>query len=264
MAHETLNPPTVLVTRPAEQAEPFLRQLHARGFAPVCFPTIAIRPIAPNPALDAALRDLDAYDWVVFTSVNGVRIAWERAEALGAVLALRRARVAAIGPKTAAALRIRGVDPAFVPEEYVAEAILPGLGDLRGRKVLLLRALQAREALPRLIEQVGGQADEIPLYDTVQGDPPPEAWEALRQGVDYLTFTSPSTVREFVALVRQTGLDPLALPGDPRVVVIGPITEQAAREAGFSVAAVAQPYTTEGMVEALVRLETTDFADFAE
>ncbi len=250
--------PTVVITRPVQQAGPLAARLAARGFAPVRFPTIAIRPIAPNPALDAALERLVDYDWVVFTSVNGVRIAWERAVQLDKTAGLRTARVAAIGPKTAAALRHRGIAPAFVPSEYVAEAILPGLGDLRGRRVLLLRAAQARQALPQHIRQAGGQADEIPVYKTVPGQPSPSAWAALRHGVDYLTFTSPSTARYFVDLVRRADLDPLALPGAPRVVCIGPITAAAARRLGFVVAAVAKPYTAEGLVDTLVRLAASD------
>lgn len=248
------NAPSVVITRPVQQAEPLAALLQRRGFVPVRFPTIAIRAVAPNPALDAALGRLAAYDWVVFTSANGVRLVWERATALGQTTALQAARVAAIGPKTAAALRQRGIVPAFVPTEYVAEAILPGLGDLRGRRVLLLRAAQARPALPQGIRQAGGQADEIAVYDTVPGQPDPAAWAALRRGVDYLTFTSPSTARHFVALVRRAGLDPLALPRAPRVVCIGPITAAAARQLGFSVDAVAQPYTIEGLVDALTHL----------
>jgi len=250
----SLTYPTVLITRPAHQAEPLLALLEARGFQPVRLPTIAIRPIQPNPALDAALRNLSAYAWVVLTSVNGVHVVWERAQALGFDGALQFARLAAIGPKTAEALRQRGAIPAFVPEEYVAEAILPGLGDVRGQKVLLLRALQARPTLAEMIAAAGGEAHEVPVYDTLPARPSPEGLEALRRGVDYLTFTSPSTVRNFVALTRQAGLDPLALPGNPQVVCIGPITAQAAREMGFPVAAVANPYTAEGLAEALVRL----------
>ncbi len=256
-----MNPfPLVLITRPAHQAESLAEMLRARGFRPVLFPTIAIRPIVPNMALDDALRRLPAYDWVILTSVNGVRFVWERAEALGAAEALRRARVAAIGPKTAEALRRRGVEPAFVPPEYVAEAILPGLGEVRGKRILLLRALQARPALAEMIAARGGEAHEVPVYDTVPAEPDPAGLAALRRGVDFITFTSPSTVRNFVTLTREAGLNPLALPRSPQVVCIGPITAQAARGLGFTVAAVAYPYTAEGLVEAIVS-QTTENTD---
>ncbi len=247
------NAPTVLITRPAHQAAPLAALLEARGFRPVRFPTIAIRPIAPNPDLDAVLRRLNAYAWVVLTSVNGVRIVWKRAEALRLANALQKVRVAAIGPKTAQALRERGITPAFVPQEYVAEAILPGLGDVSDQSVLLLRALQARPTLAEMIAAAGGEAHEVPVYDTLPAQPSPEGLEALRRGVDYLTFTSPSTVHNFVALTRQAGLNPFALPESPQIVCIGPITAQAAREAGFRELAVANPYTIEGLVEAIHR-----------
>jgi uroporphyrinogen III methyltransferase/synthase len=93
------------------------------------------------------------------------------------------------------------------------------------------------------------------VYDTLPETPPAEGLEALRRGVHYLTFTSPSTVYNFMALTQQAGLNPLALPRDPRVVCIGPITAQAAREAGFRVDGMANPYTIEGLVEAIVRLQ---------
>ncbi len=250
-----MNPsPLVLITRPAHQAEPLAAMLRARGLTPVFFPTIAIRPIVPNPVLEEVLRGLPAYDWVILTSVNGVRFVWERAEALGVAEGLRRARVAAIGPKTAEALRRRGVEPAFVPPEYVAEAILPGLGEVHGRRVLLLRALQARPTLTEMIAARGGEAHEVPVYDTVPAEPDPAGLAALRRGVDFITFTSPSTARNFVTLTREAGLNPLALPRSPQVVCIGPITAQAARDLGFAVAAVAKPYTAEGLVEAIHRL----------
>jgi len=248
--------PSVLITRPAHQAKPLAEMLRARGLMPVLFPTIAVRPILPNPALDEALRGVSAYDWVVLTSVNGVHFVWERAEALGVVDALRRARVVAIGPKTAEALRRRGVEPAFVPAEYVAEAILPGLGDVRGKRILLLRALQARPTLAEMIAEAGGEAHEVPVYDTVPAEPNPEGLVALRRGVDFITFTSPSTAHNFVTLTRRAGLNPFALPRNPKVVCIGPITAQAARNLGFAVAAVANPYTAEGLVEAVHRLLT--------
>jgi len=160
-------------------------------------------------------------------------------------------RVAAIGPKTAQALISRGVTPDFVPDEYIAEAILPGLGDLRGRWVLLPRAEIARKALPEAIAAVGGMAHEIAVYQTVRAEPDPDGLSALKSGVDAVTFTSPSTVENFVEIVRRAGLDPMHLPGDPKIACIGPITQKAAAEAGFVDIFVAEEYTTEGLVELL-------------
>jgi uroporphyrinogen III methyltransferase/synthase len=165
--------------------------------------------------------------------------------------------VAAIGPKTAEALRARGIQPDFVPDEYVAEAILPGLGDVRGKSILLPRAEIARKALPEAITAAGGIPHEIPVYQTLPAQPDPEGLAALRAGVEIVTLTSPSTVQSFLALARQNGLDPLHLPGNPLFACIGPITEQAAREEGLVNIMVAKEYTTEGLTEIIRHLEVS-------
>jgi uroporphyrinogen III methyltransferase/synthase len=272
----------VLVTRPRSQADLLAAALEGTGFEPVFFPVIEICPFEENVALDRAIEKLHCYDWVVFTSVNGVEvffnvIARERSDRSNLLNGLGIAsptlcsgqapsarttsflrngihpKIAAIGPKTAAALEARGVTPDFVPEEYVAEAILPGLGDLRGRWVLLPRAETARKALPEAIVQAGGIAHEIAVYRTVPAEPAEEGLAALRSGVDAVTFTSPSTVKNFVELASQAGLDPLRLPGEPKIACIGPITQQAAEEAGFTSVLVAEEYTTEGLVDLLCK-----------
>ncbi|GAB4505052.1 MAG: hypothetical protein Fur0043_20470 [Anaerolineales bacterium] len=258
----------VLITRPRSQADSFARHLLQAGFEVVFFPVIEIRPFEENIALQRAIEKLHCYDWVVFTSANGVEavfnvIAKEQSNLpIGKRLASssgndNRPQVAAIGPKTAAALEARGVRPDFVPREYVAEAILPGLGDLRGRWVLLPRAEIARKALPEAIVQAGGIAHEIAVYRTVPAQPAEEGLAALQSGVEAVTFTSPSTVENFIVLVRQAGLDPFHLPGRPQIACIGPITQKAAQEAGFSHPLAAEKYTTEGLVEALLHHKTS-------
>jgi uroporphyrinogen III methyltransferase/synthase len=235
----------------------FADALRNAGFEPVFFPVIEIRPFEENVALDRAIAKLGCYDWVVFTSVNGVDAFFERLPSPPSPLPGRErgaeggVRVAAIGPKTAHSLVSRGVTPDFVPDEYVAEAILPGLGDLCGRWVLLPRAEIARKALPEAISAAGGVAHEIAVYQTVPAEPDPAGLAALESGVGAITFTSPSTVENFVELVRRAGLDPLQLPGNPKIACIGPITQKAAEEAGFVDIFVANEYTTEGLVELL-------------
>lgn len=239
----------ILLTRPRAQAEGFAEKLRTAGFEPIFFPVIEIQPIEDNLALERALAKIECYDWLVFTSVNAVDVVFRRwgSSALP--------RVAAIGPKTAQALRAHGVTPDFIPEEYVAESILPGLGDLRGRWVLLPRAEIARKALPEAICAAGGIPHEIAVYKTLPVEPDPTGLAALQQGVDIITFTSPSTVHNFIAIVRQSGLDPMALPGDPVFACIGPITERAAREAGLSGLLTAEEYTTEGLIDIITKLE---------
>jgi uroporphyrinogen-III synthase len=117
---------------------------------------------------------------------------------------------------------------------------------------LLLRADIARPALTEAIRHAGGEAHEIPVYRTLAGEPDSTAIEALREGVDMVTFTSSSTVRHFIDLVRRGGLDPVHLPGDPRFVCIGPITAKTAEEEGLPVALTAKEYTTNGIIQALL------------
>jgi uroporphyrinogen-III synthase len=239
----------ILITRPRAQADDFAKKLRAAGFEPIFFPVIEIQPIENNLALERALSKIECYDWLVFTSVNAVEVVFRQLKN-GSL-----PQVAAIGPKTAEALEARGITPDFVPDEYVAESILPGLGDLRDRWVLLPRAEIARKALPEAICEAGGIPHEIAVYKTLPVQPDREGIAALKTGVEFVTLTSPSTVQNFVAIARQNGLDPLSLPGTPRFACIGPITEQAAREEGLTNLVVAQEYTTEGLVEVLSHME---------
>lgn len=244
----------VLVTRPRRQSDEFAQALRRAGIEPVLFPVIEIAPPVDTASLDHALLRLASYDWIVLTSVNGVEALWNRMRHLGIARLPEKARLAAIGPKTAAALRERGVTPDFVPEQYIAEAILPGLGDLHGRWVLLPRADLARPDLARLIQLQGGVAHEIAVYRTLPAQPDPQALQSLRLGVDVVAFTSSSTVRNFAALARRAGLDPLNLPGNPRFACIGPITAATAHQEGFPVAAVALEYTTQGLLQAILEI----------
>lgn len=239
----------ILITRPRAQADDFAEKLRMAGFEPIFFPVIEIQPMENNNALERALSKLECYDWLVFTSVNAVDVVFHQLQ--NATLP----QVAAIGPKTAEALQARGVIPNFIPDEYVAEAILPGLGDLRGRWVLLPRAEIARKALPEAIFEAGGIPHEIAVYRTLPAQPDSEGLAALESGVDIVTLTSPSTVQNFVAIARQNGLDPLALPGNPWFACIGPITEKAAREEGFAHLVTAREYTTAGLIEVISNLE---------
>ncbi len=244
----------VLITRPRSQANSFADALSQAGFEPAFLPVIEIHLLEENPALERALGKLACYDWIVFTSVNGVEAFWTQMQKQHIENIPAQVRIAAIGPKTAEALSARGAAPVFIPETYVAEAILPGLGDLKDRWVLLPRAEIARKALPEAIAQAGGIAHEIAVYRTLPTLPDPLGLAALAAGVDVVTLTSPSCVQNFFALARQNGLDPLALPGSPLFACIGPITEQEAREQGIVHLVTAEKYTTEGLVHAIESL----------
>ena len=260
----------ILITRPRLQSDDFADKLRLAGFEPIFFPVIEIQPIENNVALERAVSKLDCYDWVVFTSVNAVDVVFDslsmatetqgRAEN---VLSLRLRdsvaypRVAAIGLKTAEALQARGFTPDFVPEEYVAESILPGLGDVRGKWILLPCAEIARKALPEAISEAGGIPHEIAVYKTLPVQPDSVGLAALQAGVDVVTLTSPSTVQNFVAIARQNGLNPLELPGNPLFACIGPITKQAAREEGLVNLVVAKEDTTGGLIDVIRNIEVS-------
>jgi uroporphyrinogen-III synthase len=244
----------VLITRSCAQADDFAEKLRSAGFEPIFFPVIEIQSIENNVALERALEKLNSYEWVVFTSVNAVDIVFDEYS----VFFLKEnadVKFAAIGPKTAEALRKYSIEPDFVPEEYVAEAILPGLGDLQDKWVLLPRAEIARQALPEAIANAGGIAHETIVYQTLPAQVDEDGLSALKSGVDIITFTSASTVENFFAIAKQNGLDPLNLPNNPLFACIGPITEQAAKEEGLVKLVVAKEYTTEGLIEAITHTE---------
>jgi uroporphyrinogen-III synthase len=153
--------------------------------------------------------------------------------------------VAAIGPATAAALQQRGVRVDLTPGEYRAEAILDAIGDVAGQRILLPRADIARPDLALGLAARGAAVDEVVAYRTILAIPSQAVFESLRAGVDVITFTSSSTVRNFVALTAGMGY------GDPLIACIGPVTAAAARDLGLRVDVTAEEYTIEGLVEAL-------------
>lgn len=241
----------VVVTRPEAQSQRFVEMLVNLGANPVCLPVIEISPAADPQDLDRLLKQLDQYDWLVLTSVNGVAAIWERFDALNVQSLPKMLKIACIGPKTTASLNEKGYQADFVPEEYIAEAILPGLGDLEGLNVLLARADIARPDLPEAIRAGGGIANDICAYRTIPAKSDRKSIEAVAEGVDLLTFTSPSTVENFFQIIISEGLDPLNLPGEPIVACIGPITAKAAEKKGYLVKIIPGEYTIEGLLKAM-------------
>lgn len=245
----------ILITRPRLQAESFASDLKGAGFEPVFFPVIDIQPVMEHRRLDVALQNLDRYAWVVFSSANAVDIVLDRLPCDPRKDGATLPPCAAIGPKTAGALRQRGLIPDFVPQEFVMEAILPGLGDISGKWVLLPSAEIAREVLPEGIAAAGGIPHQIAVYRTLPVAPDAEGLKAVRFGLDFITFTSPSTVENFFALMRLNALDPLDLPGNPRFACIGPVTAAAAREAGIPDPFIADEYTTRGLIDLITNIQ---------
>ena len=237
----------VVVTRPKTQSEVLIRLLQAQGAKVILMPTIQIAPLADYHTMDRALADLASYDWLILTSGNTVDAVVARLAVLGIGIP-PSTQVAAIGSKTAAKLQSAGFRVNFVPEAYLSDALVLGLGDLFNHRVLLPVTDIAPPTLPQAIRQAGGEVDVVTAYHTRTGEVSASAISAIKQGVDVLTFTSGSTVRNFFALLKQQGLDPLHLPGKPLVACIGPKTAQEALLLGLTVHVVATIHTVEGLV----------------
>lgn len=236
----------ILVTRPRTQAVELCDKLSAQGATSIVFSTIEIAPLIDFTELDRAIRELNTYHWIIFTSVNGVSAFWDRLDVVGGGSALTM-RVAAIGPATARALQAHAVTVTLIPDEYVAEAIVESIGNVQGQRILLPRADIAREALVVELQQRGATVDEIAAYRTLPAQPDPDGLLELQRGVDVITFTSSSTVRNFIALVGRDSIPPQAI-----IACIGPITANTARELGLRVDVQATDYTIDGLVAALI------------
>lgn len=246
----------VVVTRARAQASALSDQLRSLGADPFEFPTIVIRPPEDWRPLDQAIQNLSKYNWVIFTSVNGVGYFWERLKKAGKdTRSLGRAKIAAIGPATADSLYQKGITADLVPDDFVSEALLEHMPSVKGQSILLPRANIARPKLAEGLEEAGARVDEVAAYRTELGggDKAQLMREALEKGeIDVITFTSSSTVRNFVEILGEKP----PLPDSVKIACIGPITAQTARENGFKVHVVAEKYTIDGLIEALIDLFT--------
>ncbi len=245
----------VLVTRSREQASQLSRAIEELGGEAVEFPTIRIVEPESYAPMDTAIARLDSYRWIIFTSVNGVRFFFSRLLQQGKdVRDLKGANLCAIGPKTKEALERYALKVTYVPDEYRAEQIMAGLKDQikPGDRILLPRADIARKVLAELLSDLGALVEEVVAYRTT---PAGENIELVRQmlaegKIHIITFTSSSTVRNFVGLLKEHQL-PRLLQG-VMVACIGPVTARTARELGLPVHVQARHYTIEGLIEAIL------------
>jgi uroporphyrinogen-III synthase len=245
----------VLVTRALHQAGKLSDSLRALGAEPIEVPILEIRPPTSYDALDAALRRLDSYDWLILTSANTVRTLAGRATELRIRLAQRDSlKVAAVGEATAAAARDTGFQVSFIPETYVAESLVEGLmRQIRGQRILLARAAVARDVIPDALREAGATVDVVDAYQNVLPAAAPEQLRlALAEKIDAATFTSSSSVTHLAEAARQAGITwPFV---QVPAVSIGPITSQSLRELGWEPAAEANPSDIPGLIDAVVRV----------
>lgn len=243
----------VVVTRPRAQAGKLAAALEALGAEVIEFPTIVIEPIQAR--FDVA--SLNEFDWVVFTSSNGVRCFADVLERGGVPFSMQGAKVCAVGPATEAALEERSVAVDLVPEEFIAEGVLSALelaeAGIARRRVLLPRGELARDTLPEGLRDLGAEVMEVVVYRTVCPQVSEEAKDALVAAQpDIVTFTSGSTARHYVKTLGPTRIAAL---GEAVYASIGPQTTQAAEEAGLKIAIESMRHDVPGFAEALERYE---------
>ncbi len=244
----------IVVTRAKEQAPEFMALLSSYGAETISFPTIQIAPPPSWDALDAAIARIERYDWIIFTSVNGVQSFRKRLATLRKDLRLLKGiSLCAIGPRTAAEVEAWGLQVDLIPSEFKAEGVLQALDErgISGKRFLIPRAKEAREILPEEIQKKGGAVDVVPVYQSVRPDPDPATLETilLAKRVDMITFASSSTLRHFMEILgpqRQSWLAGSA------TACIGPITAETAREFGLKVDVMPDEYTLPALAESIV------------
>lgn len=248
----------VLVSRAQQQADALSSALRNLGCQVIEIPFIEIRDPQSYEPLNSALRNLANYDWLILTSVNGVEALFRRMTRKRVdKSALAELKIAAIGPATKKAIEQHGLDVTITPKEYVAESVVAALhGEVKGKRVLLVRAKVARDVIPHELGRAGAQVDIVEAYETVV----PKSSQGLLRAVlssekrpHAITFTSSSTVRNFVRLLGLRGAR-LALKPHSGVhtASIGPVTSATLREFGLPVDIEAKEYTIPGLVEAIM------------
>ena len=257
----------VLVTRSRTQASRMCELLEDAGAEAVELPAIAIAPPEDFAPLDRAVGRLSEYGWVVFASVNAVEFVFDRLDSMGGdARAFGKARVGAIGPATASALKRRGIRPDFTPSRSVSSAALEELAgyEWNGVSVLLPAADIGRDELAEGLSRLGADVERVTAYRTITPpDAAQQARDALTGGIDIVTFTSSSTVRNLLALLEEDGptFSSLPLDGNTRggalsgslIACIGPVTAGTARELGLRVDIEAEEHTVDGLAEALIK-----------
>jgi uroporphyrinogen III methyltransferase/synthase len=248
---------TIVTTRARHQSAEFTQRLTDLGARVVPFPTIEIVPPESWAPVDKAIDHIQEYHWIVFTSANGVRCFVERFRERNCPLPeLPDIRFCAIGPRTADEMKAEGIEVDLLPGEYRAEAVVESLKKegVKGKRILLARAKEAREVLPRELKKLGARVDTVPVYQTVR--PKGDIHEILRlledRRIDAMTFTSSSTVRNFIKIFSGHREKLLRGLENVAVAVIGPITEETARSLGLRVDISAREYTIPALTDAIV------------
>ncbi len=246
---------TIGITRPEEQAEDAVSQAYRLGAMPISMPTIEIRPPDDWTMVDAVLARLAEFDWIIFTSVNGVQGLLGRLWKTGSdVRRLGEAKLAAIGPSTAAALRSFSLRPDLVPAEFRAEALANALEPLvSGKKVLWARASRGRDVLPIELTRAGAIVEQTIVYQNcdVESWPPTVTARLEQGGLDWIGISSPSIARNLARLLSPAARQRIG--SNTKLASISPVTTAAAAEVGLPIAAEARDSTWDGLFQAIIR-----------
>jgi len=245
----------IVVTRAGAQAYSLVEQLQEAGGEVFEFPTIEIQPPESFAAFDEAVQNIERYDWLIFTSVNSVTPFLARLRLAGkSAAAVSSVQVGAIGPETARRLASSGISASFVPARYQAEGLLDAVKPetMKGKRVLIPRAAEAREILPETLRAWGAWVDVVIAYRTgcPSVDVGPLAELLRRREIDVITFTSSSTVTNFVRLFGNKNLTEIA--GASAIACIGPITAETVAQRGGHADIVAGEFTSAGLTRAIV------------
>ncbi len=247
----------IVITRPSEQQEEFAGLLSSLGAETVRFPVISIAPPDSWEAADMAIENISKYDWIIFTSVNGVLSFAERLIALkrDVIETLSDIKICAIGLKTAEVVERYGLEVDFVPGEFRAEAVAEGFMDMGnpGNNVLIPRAQVGREILPGELARMGIKVDVIPVYKAVRPDADALSLRKMLRDreIDVVTFTSGSCVKNFIEII---GLDQYkVLLTGVKIACISPVTSDTVRKYGLSVDIVPDRYTVADLARAIAR-----------
>ena len=260
MVKKPLTGKKILITRAREQSTEFATQLKKQGAEVIEFPTIEIVPPLHWKKLDQTIDQLKSYHWIIFTSANGVYYFWQRLREKGKQRFPSTLKVCAIGPATARQLREKKIPVAYMPKEYIAEALLKGFEKrpVEGKRILLARAKKARDILPKGLKSMGAKVDVVEVYRTVK---PKGGTKKLRQlladeNIDVITFTSSSTVNHFGELLKREDLK-ILLKG-VAIACIGPVTARTAKGWGMKVQIQPKQYTILGLTQAIVEYFAPD------
>ncbi|PYV44377.1 MAG: uroporphyrinogen-III C-methyltransferase [Acidobacteria bacterium] len=246
----------IIITRPPEQLEDFKAQLAQLGAEVIAFPTIEIREPTSWEALDEAIREIDQYQWLIFTSVNGVKNFFGRYRlAQKDIRQLKGVKISTIGPATEKAVRAMNLNVEVVPNEFKAEGLVESLKGkvMKGARVLIARAKVARDVLPEELRKQGAQVDVVETYQTTIPKASSSQLQQIleEQPVDLIVFTSSSTVSNLAEIVEPLSLKKVLV--GIGVATIGPITAQTAEKYGLKVSVQPSQYNIPALVRAIVQ-----------